>query len=69
MAKKEKKNMMMITVVMMKMMMKKMTRETVVVRLPGALLVEHSGGFLSVLYSSHAPEFSLLFLYIIDYRL
>ena len=44
----EKKNMMMITVVMMKMMMKKMTRETVV-RLPGALLVEHSGSFLSVL--------------------
>ena len=46
--------MMMLTIIMM--------TETVV-RLPGALLVEHSGGFLSVLYSSHAPEFSLLFLY------
>ena len=33
----------------MTVVMMKMTRETVVVRLPGALLVEHSGSFLSVL--------------------
>ena len=53
----------MITKTMVMMMMRMIMMTETVVRLPGALLVEHSGGFLSVLYSSHAPEFSLLFLY------